>query len=82
MVRLYEIGLEMTTLERVGAAPIVAKMVETMLRWFRHVKRRSVYYVVRRVDQIEGSQISRGRWRPRKTIRDTIKKDLETNELT
>jgi hypothetical protein len=30
---------------------------------------------------MEGSQITRGRWRPRKTIRETIKKDLETNEL-
>jgi hypothetical protein len=30
---------------------------------------------------MEGSQITRGRGRPRKTIRETIKKDLETNEL-
>jgi hypothetical protein len=33
--------------------------------------------VVRRVDQMEESQIKRGRGRPRKTIR----KDLEVNEL-
>jgi len=37
--------------------------------------------VVRRVDQMEGRQITRGRGRPRKTIRETIKKDLEINEL-
>jgi hypothetical protein len=37
--------------------------------------------VVRRVDYMEDSQIIRGRGRPRKTIRETIKKDLETNEL-
>jgi hypothetical protein len=37
--------------------------------------------VLRRVDQMEGSQITRGRERPRKTIRLTIKKDLEINEL-
>jgi len=43
--------------------------------------RRPVDYVVKRVDQIEGSQITRGRGRPRKTIRETIKKDLEINEL-
>jgi len=41
-------------------------MVETRLRWF---------------DQIEGSQITRGRGRPKRTIRETIKKDLEINEL-
>ena len=28
-----------------------------------------------------GSQITRSRGRPRKTIRETIKKDLEINEL-
>jgi len=33
--------------------------------------------VVRRVDRIEGSQVTRGRGRPRKTIR----KGLEINEL-
>jgi len=30
---------------------------------------------------MEGSQITRCRGRPRKTIRETIKKDLEMNEL-
>jgi len=65
--------------ERVGVAPIVEKMVDTRLRWIRHVERTPVDFVVRRVDQIEDSQITRGR--PRKTIRETIKKDLEINEL-
>ena len=44
----------MLTLERVGVAPIVEKMVETRLRWFVHVERRPVDCVVRRVDQMEG----------------------------
>ncbi len=35
----------------------------------------------KRVDQIEESQITRGRGSPRKTIRETIRKDLEINEL-
>jgi len=30
---------------------------------------------------MEGSQITRGRGRPRKNIREAIKKDLEMNEL-
>jgi len=68
----------MTPLERVRVAPMVEKRVENRLRWFGHVD-----IVVRRVDQMEESQIKRcrGRGRPRKTIRETIKSDLEVNEL-
>jgi len=36
---------------------------------FVHLERRYVDFVVRRVDKMEGSQITRGRERPRKTIR-------------
>jgi hypothetical protein len=55
--------------ERVGVAPLVEKMVETRIRWFGHVERRVVDFVVRRVYQVEDSQITRGRGRgrPRKT---------------
>jgi len=81
MARLDGIELEMTTLERFWVAPIVEKMVETRLRWFEHVERRPVDSVGRRGDQMEGSQITRGRGRPRKLIRETIKKDLEINKL-
>jgi hypothetical protein len=63
--------------ESVGVVPIVKKMVETRLRWFGHVERRLMDFLVRRVDQMEGSWITGGRGRPRKTI----KKDLEINEL-
>jgi len=50
-------------------APIVQKMVETRLRWFGDVERTHVDYVIRRVDQMKGSQITitRGSGRPRKT---------------
>jgi hypothetical protein len=44
-------------------APIVEKMVETGLKWFGHVERRPVDVLVRRVDQMEDSQIIRGRSR-------------------
>ncbi|KAH1265396.1 Ribosome biogenesis protein WDR12 [Glycine soja] len=67
--------------ERVGVAPIVEKMVENRLRWFGHVERRPVDSVVRRVDQMERRQIIRDRGRPKKTIREVIKKDLELNDL-
>jgi len=52
-------------------------MVETRLRWCAHVERRPTDSVVRRVN----SQITRDRGRPIKTIRKTIKKDIELNEL-
>ena len=71
----------MTPLERVGVAPIVEKLVENRLRWFKHVERRPVDAVVRRVDQIEKSHVKRGRGRPKKTIRETNRKDLEVNKL-
>jgi hypothetical protein len=40
-----------------------------------------VDFVVIRVDHMEGSQITRDRGRPRKTIGETITKYLEINEL-
>ena len=67
--------------ERVGVAPIVEKLVENKLRWFGHVERRSVDAVVKRVDQMEESQVKKGRGRLRKTIRESIRKDLEVNEF-
>jgi hypothetical protein len=56
-------------------------MVETRLRWFEHVERRPLDFVVRSVNWMEGSQITRDKGRPRKTISETIKKDLETRNL-
>ena len=80
MVRLDEIESEMTNIrERIGVAPIEEKMGETRLRCFGHVERRPVNSIIRRVDQVKSSQITRGR--PRKTIRKTIKKYLEINDL-
>jgi len=67
--------------KRVGVAPIVEKLVENRFRWFGHVERRPVDAVVRRVDQMEESHVKRGRGRPRKTIRETIRNDLDVNEL-
>ena len=56
-------------------------MVENRLRWFGHTERRLVGYVVRRVDQIKHSHLTRGKGRPRPTIRETIRKNLEITEL-
>jgi len=65
----------------VWVAHIVEKLVENRLRWFEYVKRKLIDVVVRRVDQMKESQVKGGRGKPRKTIRETIKKDLEVNEL-
>jgi len=70
-----------TIREIVEVAPIVEKSVENRLRWFGHVERKPVDAVVRRVDQMEKSWVKRGRGRPKKTIRETIRKDLEASEL-
>jgi len=47
-------------------APIVEKMVESRLSWFGHVERKHLDFVVRRLDQVEGSQtqITRTTGRP------------------
>jgi hypothetical protein len=66
---------------KVGVPHLVENMVETKLGWFGHAKRRPIVFVERRVYQIKGSQITKGRGILRKTIRETIKKDLEINEL-
>jgi len=67
--------------ERVGITPIIEKMAETRLRWFGYVERRHLDFVVRRVNQTESSQTTRGRGRPRKPIRELIKDDLDIDEL-
>lgn len=62
-------------------ASIVEKMVEERFRWFEHIERKFVGYVVRRVDQIKHSHITRGKGIPRLTIRETIRNFLEITEL-
>jgi len=57
------------------------KVGRNRFRWFVHVERRLVDIVVRRVYQMEESQVKRGRGRHRKTIRETIRNDLEVNKL-
>lgn len=55
--------------------------MKTRLRWLGHVERKLVDSLVRKVDQIEGSQITRDNGRPRKRIAELIKKDLEINKI-
>lgn len=45
------------------------------------MRRRPIGYVVRRINQIEGSQIANDRGRLRKTIQEIIKKDQYISEF-
>jgi hypothetical protein len=45
------------------------------------MERRPVDFVETRVDQMEDSQIARGRGRPRKTTRETTKEERDITEL-
>ena len=71
----------MTILERVGVRPVVEKMWKLDVGGLEHIERRPVDSVVKIVDQMDDSQIARGIGRPRKTIRETIKKNVEINEF-
>jgi len=57
-------------------APIEDKMRETRLRWFGHVKRKSVDASVRRCEMINIPGGKRGRGRPKKSLDEVIRKDL------
>ena len=50
--------------------------MENRFKWFEHVEWKPIDSVVRRVNQIENSHITRGIRRTGRTIRETIRKDL------
>ncbi|CAN6720664.1 unnamed protein product [Malus baccata var. baccata] len=67
---------------KVGVAKIEGNMRENRLRWFGHVQRRPTDAPVRRCDYGTEVQGRRGRGRPRKTLEETLRKDLEYLDLT
>jgi len=66
----------------VKVAPIGDKIRETRLRWFGHVKRRSVDAPVRRCERINIPEGRRGRGRPKKSLDEVIREDLKVVGLT
>ena len=68
--------------EKIGVAPIEEKMTEGRLRWFGHVQRRPIEALVRKVDQMVFNPIRRGRGRPKRTLGEIIKRDLELNNIS
>ncbi|KAM1221218.1 hypothetical protein TB2_008820 [Malus domestica] len=68
--------------DKVGVAEIEGKRRENRLRWFGHVQRRPTDAPVRRCDHGTEVHGRRGRGRPRKTLEETLRKDLEYLDLT
>ena len=65
-----------------GVAPIEEKMRESRLRWFGHVKRRSVAAPVRRGETINPPGGKRGRGRPKKSLEEVVREELRVVGLT
>jgi len=59
----------------VKVTPIEDKMRETRLRWFGHVKRRSVDAPVRTCEGINIPNSKRGRGQPKKSLDEVIRED-------
>jgi len=68
--------------ERVGVTPLEEKLRETRLRWFGHIKRRSVNAQVRRCEAIDLLHYRRGRGRPKSSWNVVIRSDIKCMELT
>jgi len=63
---------------KTGVAPIEDKMREARLRWFGHIRRRSMDAPVRRCEKIDRLDCKRSRDRPRKSWSEVIRNDLKT----
>jgi len=68
--------------ERVEVAPLENKLRETRLRWFGHLKRRSINAPVSRYETINYSQCRRGRGRPKLSWSEVNRSDMKFMGLT
>jgi len=68
--------------ERVGIAPLEDKLRETRLRWFGHVKRRSIDALLTRCDAINFVHYRRGRGRLKMSWNEVIRSDMKFMGLT
>ena len=68
--------------DRVGVASVEDKMRESRLRWFGHVKRRSIDAPVRRCERLAMESLRRGRGRPKKYWGEVIRQDMALLQLT
>ena len=63
-------------------APIEEKIRESRLRWFGHIKRRSVAAPMRRCEMVVPPGGKRGRGRPKKCLEEVVRKDLRVTGLS
>ena len=68
--------------ERVGVAPLDDKLRKTRLKWFGHVRRRSINAPVRKCETINLSHCRRGRGRLKLIWSEVIRSDLKSIGLT
>ncbi|XP_070057505.1 uncharacterized protein [Nicotiana tomentosiformis] len=68
--------------DKVRVARMEDKMREARLRWFGHVKKRSIEVPVRRCERLASVGIMRGRGRPKKSWGEVIRRDMVQMELT
>ncbi|XP_070018347.1 uncharacterized protein [Nicotiana sylvestris] len=69
--------------DRVGVASVEDKMWESWLRWFEHVRRRSIDAPVRRCERLLVMESLRsGRGRPKKYWGEVIRQDIVLLQLT
>jgi len=71
-----------TIRERVRVASLEERLRGTRLRWFEHIKRRSVNAPVRRCETISLSHIRRGRGRPKMSWNEVIRSDMKSTGVT
>ena len=63
---------------KIGVASIEDKIREIRLRWFGHIRRRSMDAPVRRCENIDRLDYKRSRGRPKKSWCEVIRIDLKT----
>ncbi|XP_070026420.1 uncharacterized protein [Nicotiana sylvestris] len=68
--------------DRVGVASVEDKMRESRLRWFGHVKRRSIDAPVGRCERLVMESLRRGRGRPKKYWGELIRQDVSLFQFT
>ena len=67
---------------KIVVAFIEEKMRENRLRWFGHVRRRLTDALVQRVEHINLGQVKRAQGRPKKTLMEVIRQDIEARGLS
>jgi len=63
---------------RIGVASIENKIREARLRWFGHIRRRSMDALVRRCEKLDRPDFRRSGGRPKKSWSEVIRRNLKT----